>query len=95
MEPLLFFVDIYQFPVVFLWKNYIDNSNSFFKIKYYNNKNQMFSSPDHCPYIVIMTSDIWLNHNHSNAGCQKLLKMWNLTSFEMNSSCTMHKWRNN
>ena len=22
MEPLLFFVDIHQFPVVFLWKNY-------------------------------------------------------------------------
>ena len=36
--------------MIFVWKNYLDNSYSFFKIKYYNNKNQMFANPEHCPY---------------------------------------------
>ena len=36
-DQYYFFVEIYQFPVTFVWKNYLDNSNSFFKIKYCNN----------------------------------------------------------
>ena len=29
-DQYYFFVEIYQFPVTFVWKNYLDNSNSFF-----------------------------------------------------------------
>ena len=55
-DPYYFFVEIYQFPFTFVWKNYLDHSNSFFKIKYYTNKNQMFANPEHCPYRIPKTS---------------------------------------
>ena len=45
-DQYYFFVEIYQFPVIFVWKNYLDNSN-------YNNKNQMFTNPEHCPYMTM------------------------------------------
>ena len=29
-DQYYFLMEIYQFPVTFVWKNYLDNSNSFF-----------------------------------------------------------------